>query len=131
MTGKEFDTPAFRLETGSAKGAAILVVEGELDIASAARLVAAVEGLSREGGEPVVLDLSGVSFVDSSGVRALLEVERATQGMGRPLALLRPSTAVTRLLDLIDMRRRFVELEGTDPDSLARLAAAGSQGSPG
>ncbi|HJZ62030.1 MAG TPA: STAS domain-containing protein [Miltoncostaeaceae bacterium] len=130
MTGKDYDTPAFRLEAAPAEGAALLVVEGELDIASAERLVGAVEALSGESGEPVVLDLSGVSFVDSSGVRALLEVERVTQGMGRPLALLRPSSAVTRLLELIDMRRRFVELDATDPASLAR-AAAGAEGAPG
>lgn len=46
-----------------------MVLNGELDLASAAQLVQAASDLGA-GRHPVILDLSAVTFVDSGGVRA-------------------------------------------------------------
>ena len=46
-----------------------LTLRGELDLATAGRLEAALA----DGGGPVVLDLSALTFMDSTGVRTLLE----------------------------------------------------------
>jgi anti-anti-sigma factor len=48
----------------------------------------------------VVADLSGVGFLDSSGLRALLEARDALAVQGRTLELRDPSTRVTRLLEV-------------------------------
>jgi len=82
---------------------------GELDLASAPDLIAA---LTDGAATPVVLDMAGVGFVDSTGVRVLLEAQAASPQ--RVVALMAPSRAVTRVLDLTRLRGRFVEL---DPDS--------------
>jgi anti-anti-sigma factor len=111
---------AFRIEGGVVDGASIIVIDGELDLVSAPHLVEAMSNLA-EGREPVVLDLSSVTFVDSSGVRALLDVERIVGDKGRRLALFRPGVGVTRLLDLVDLRSRFTEVEALDSDTLLAL----------
>lgn len=85
---------------------------GELDLASAPDLIAALAALTDGAATPVVLDMAGVGFVDSTGVRVLLEAQAASPQ--RVVALMAPSRAVTRVLDLTRLRGRFVEL---DPDS--------------
>jgi anti-anti-sigma factor len=109
-----------RIEVGSTEGATLITVDGELDVATADRLVGAVAELV-ERNEPIVLDLRHVSFLDSSGMRALLEVSDHAAGLGRPVGLLQPSIAVTRLLDLVDLRSRFAEIDDVEPATLAGL----------
>jgi anti-sigma B factor antagonist len=50
----------------------VLVVAGEVDMASAPRLRAALSGLATAGGR-VTVDLTAVSFLDSAGIAALFE----------------------------------------------------------
>lgn len=112
--------PGIRIDVTSADGATVVTVDGELDMATAGHLVAAAAGLP-VGHGPLVLDLSRVSFLDSSGMRALLEVSDRAGGAGRPMGLLHPSAAVTRLLDLVDLRSRFAEIDDIEPETLAQL----------
>lgn len=98
----------------------LIVLNGELDLATSPKLTEAISELT-ERREPVVLDVAGVSFVDSSGVRALIESDQALAARGRRLALLRPGPALVRLLELVDMRAQFMEIDGLGPDALARL----------
>lgn len=105
--------------------ALILRLEGELDLAGAPRLTAAVEAwpASPAAGRPLVLDLSGVSFMDSTGVRVLVDAARTARQDEQALALLNPSPAVTRVLDLVDLRRSFVEIADLEAGTLARVGA--------
>ena len=112
-----------RIEVGSAGGAAVVAVAGELDMATADRLVESVAGLP-QAHDPIVLDLREVSFLDSSGMRALLDVSDHADGLGRAVGLLQPSTAVTRLLDLVDLRLRFTEIDDVEPATVARLGVS-------
>ena len=75
-----------------------LKVVGELDVATAPQLRAALQGAVFA--DPPVLDLSELTFLDSCGVHAILEFARAQNGNG-PVVILDPSDAVTRLLELI------------------------------
>lgn len=110
----------FHLAVHEVDGGTVLVLAGDLDLASAPRLAHAVERLTDVPG-PVVLDLRDVAFVDSSGVSALLDVERLVEAKHRRLALLQPAGAVTRLLDLVELRARFYEVERLDEDVLGEL----------
>ena len=114
---------SFRVNSDDVDGASIVVIEGELDLASASQFVELMSGLSSER-VPVILDLSSVTFVDSSGVRALLDAERIVADKGRRLALLRPGVAVTRLLELVDLRSRFTEVDAIDDETLLALQRA-------
>ena len=110
----------FHLVVHEVDGGTVLILAGDLDLASAPRLAHVVERLTDAPG-PVVLDLRDVAFVDSSGVSALLDVERLVEEKHRRLALLQPAGAVTRLLDLVELRARFHELERLDADALDEL----------
>ena len=54
------------------KGPMSFFLEGDLDIASVPSLTAAINGSIGAGG-PITLDLSGLTFIDSSGVGAILK----------------------------------------------------------
>ncbi len=57
------------------KGPMTFFLEGELDIASVPSLEAALNGSIGAGG-PITLDLSGLTFIDSSGVGAILKAAK-------------------------------------------------------
>ena len=73
-------------------------LEGELDMATADDLSQLLREASTLG-DPLVLDFSGVSFMDSSGLRALLERAGKPNGCG-PVVILNPSAQVRRVLDI-------------------------------
>jgi anti-anti-sigma factor len=72
---KAKDTNDLRIESARIDGRYELSLRGELDLASAPELMDAVARLCAEGASEAVLDVGGVEFVDSSGLRALLNVE--------------------------------------------------------
>lgn len=109
-----------RVDVDASEALTLVAVDGEVDIASADRLLDAAR-LAGAGQTPVVIDLSRVGFMDSSGLRALLDLAGNVTNSGRPFALLRPSAAVTRLLDLVDLRHRFVEIQDVDHESISAL----------
>lgn len=76
-----------------------LVVIGDLDVAGGARLERVLLDLD-DAGRIVQLDLSGVTFVDSTGLRSLLAASRRAQIDGRRLGLVNPSQVVRRLLEI-------------------------------
>ncbi|MFN8123781.1 MAG: STAS domain-containing protein [Thermoleophilia bacterium] len=91
--------------------ATVLRLTGELDLATAPDVLAAVEAATGDGTSRLVLDMSGVSFIDSTGVRTLLEANRVA---GNDLSLLAPSPAVTRVLELTELRGHLHEIADLD-----------------
>jgi anti-sigma B factor antagonist len=77
-----------------------LLLAGELDIASAPILEAAIEGLCENGTGTIVLDLSQLTFMDSTGLRAVLAADRLCNGNGHGLSLAGANGAVQRLFEL-------------------------------
>ena len=86
----------------SAPGVVRVVVRGELDLANAPELSELLPRAYAEADE-VVLDLSGIDFIDSSGLCAILAALRKTQSNGKRLAI---SSA------LPPQARRLFELAG-------------------
>lgn len=75
----------------------LIVVAGEVDAHTAstldAHLLAALD-------RPLRLDLAAVTFMDSSGLRVLIDTHQRTADTEHPLTLVRPSRPVTRLLEI-------------------------------
>ena len=74
-----------------------LSVVGEIDAHTAPSLATAITGANRPD---LTLDLAGVAFIDSSGLRVLIEAHRTAVDAGGGLHLAHPSDAVRRLLDI-------------------------------
>jgi anti-anti-sigma factor len=115
------DTPrpgeALRVEAETHPLMGVVRLAGELDLAGAARVTGAVERIAGRG-QAIVLDLRDVTSIDSTGVRTLLDVERRADG---PVALLAPSPAVLRVLELTQLRGRFAEIEDLEDDTIGSL----------
>jgi anti-sigma B factor antagonist len=104
----EESTANFRARAEQLPGSVLIVAEGELDLVGAPRLLEALPG---PGDTPVVIDLGSVGFMDSSGLRSLLEARQRCLDGGRGFALARPSEAVQRVLELVDLLGEFDVVE--------------------
>ncbi|GGT78590.1 MULTISPECIES: STAS domain-containing protein [Streptomyces] len=79
---------------------AILTVGGELDIETATFLHHHVANQFLHGRRHLVLDLSALSFMDSSGLNVVIKGAREAREMGGDLHLVAPTPAVRRLLEI-------------------------------
>ena len=86
-----------------------MTVRGEIDITTAPEFRHAMTDHLWHGPATTLhVDLSGVSFMDSSGVQAMLAVQRTARLMGGGLIVTRTSPHVYRLLSLMGVAARFV-----------------------
>jgi len=74
-----------------------LSLSGEIDAHTAPRVADALAGT---GSTVVDVDMSGVEFVDSSGLRVLVEAHQRLESSGGVLRLVDASPAVRRLLQI-------------------------------
>ena len=84
-----------------------IAVRGEVDIASCPDLDGTVAGLVRDGVDVLEIDLSGVTFMGSSGLASLLRAQRLAVEGGGGVRLLRPSQVVRDLLEMTRLLDRF------------------------
>jgi anti-anti-sigma factor len=91
--------PNFRIETLKSGSRITIKLGGELDSAACGELVSQFERVAGNSSE-IVLDLSEVSFIDSSGMRAIILVERSAGERGVALTTLPPPEAITDLLQM-------------------------------
>ncbi|ANZ43351.1 hypothetical protein BBK82_37620 [Lentzea guizhouensis] len=78
-----------------------------LDVAGSAALLAKLDQLIEEGRHHLVIDVSGVTFCNSSGISALVRSRARAVEMTGSLRLTSPSPAVRRVLDLTGLARMF------------------------
>ena len=77
-------------------------VVGEIDAHSAPALAAALE---ESTADTIVVDMSGVTFMDSSGLRVLLAL--AERSGGRSLQIAQPSRPIMRLFEVSGLVDHF------------------------
>jgi anti-sigma B factor antagonist len=97
--------------------AAVVRVRGEIDLATADRLARALAGCDPSG--LVVLDLSDVGFIDSSGLRVVMMALRDFES--RLGVLFAPGSSVERLFEIAQVRNRIPAFPTQDA-ALAALA---------
>jgi anti-anti-sigma factor len=93
----------FDIEVTTETDVIVARLAGELDLTASERVVEALRPPVAEAVAPrLVVDMSGVTFCDSSGLGALLDVRRAAADAGVDMVLRDVSRQVARLLDLAD-----------------------------
>jgi anti-anti-sigma factor len=95
--------------TTTREGTAVLVaVAGELDAHSVPSLQALTSKLISDGYVRVSLDMSRTTFIDSAGLRVLIELQATLKQQGDgELVLQAPGDAVTRLLQIAGLSEHF------------------------
>jgi anti-sigma B factor antagonist len=88
-------------------GTTVLVVCGELDAYSAPTLDAAVERILAQGADRLVLDLGGVGFIDSSGLRSMIRARKQIGEEPTSLQIRNPQPSTVRLLDITGLTDHF------------------------
>lgn len=87
--------------------AALFIVEGQVDMHTSPELRSQLRGALGEKANPVVVDLSLVSFIDSSGLATLIEALQATGKYGGRLRLCGLSPEVRNLFELSKLTSIF------------------------
>ena len=102
MAPLSFDT------TLSSAGDALIALAGELDLSGAPALDEEIGRLAQSDDvRRVVLDLRGLSFLDSSGLRVVALAARRLMAAGRQLTLVRGSETVQRVFEITRMADRL------------------------
>jgi anti-anti-sigma factor len=112
--------------TGGGDRPLVAAISGDVDIATAASMAEAViAALDAAPACGVVLDFTNVGFMDSSGLRAVLDISRRVDAGTSSLVLMNPNRPVRKLLSLAGLDERMPV--ATSLDRAQELAAqAGS-----
>src|SRR5262249_849229 len=108
MAEQQFDTdatvdvrrPGVVVSVGREDAVGSVVLVGELDLGSVDGFTSAVDEVLGDPPDDVVLDWSGLTFIDSSGVGAYVQVFRRARSAGVRLTLGARSPVVDRVLQL-------------------------------
>jgi anti-sigma B factor antagonist len=95
--------------------AARLTVTGELDIATVPRLEEAVATVLAEGARSVVVDLSRLAFVDSSGLRMFITLNDRGAAEGWSLGLIRPPDPAYSVFQITGAEENLPFIEDASP----------------
>lgn len=104
----------FRLEERRNGDRTVLAVHGELDLATIDGVRARLDALRAER-RPVVLDLDGLDFMDSTGIRLVLQAAQDGAQTGWEFALTRGSYAVRRVFEAAKIEDRLPYVVERDP----------------
>ena len=124
-TPRELARRGFAVECNDTDGGTLLACIGELDLAT---IPAFEDALSRAeaDGRAIVLDLSGLDFIDSRGLATILALDRRVRESGGRLTIVRGPDAVNRMFEIAGVldRLEFVDNSAGPKSAGARRTAA-------
>ena len=94
----------------------VIALSGELDLVNAARWEEQLVGIEADPPGTLVLDLREITFIDSTGLRAVIGASQRAREAGRRLVVVRGAAAVDRLFSVTQLDQRLEIVD--DPDSV-------------
>jgi anti-sigma B factor antagonist len=91
------------VERSSEDGVELVLVEGEVDIASASRLISVLNSSVAEAIKSVVVDLTRVGFMDSTGLALLINAHRRLSLRRKGFAVVCPPGHLLKVFEITDM----------------------------
>ncbi len=110
------------VQTETIDGIPTVIVSGEFDLVLAAAAAPQLNAAIRSGADAVLIDLSAVEFIDSSGLVLLLSTYRLLDRADRKLAIVCPNRSAHRILALTRLDR-VLPIHDTRDQALAALQA--------
>jgi anti-sigma B factor antagonist len=105
------------------EGSTLVGLRGELDVSTTPKVEQALRQLEEEGVPAIIIDLRGLTFLDSSGLRLILDADGRARRENRRLLVVRGTPEVQRVfrVTLTDARIEFIEdpavIEATEGDN--------------
>lgn len=94
----------FQIDVSSAEGdVKVVALRGELDFDGAPAFARALEELRADGEREVIVDLSELTFIDSSGISVLVGAARAATAEQGTLVVAAPTPHVQRVFDIVSL----------------------------
>jgi anti-anti-sigma factor len=87
------------LEVRREGAVAVVLARGDIDLSTLVKASAALDG-ARAGARSLILDLREVGFMDTSGLRLIIEEQRRAAATGYQFAVIRGSRRVQRLFEI-------------------------------
>lgn len=84
---------------------ALVSVSGELDLYTSERLRVAIDEAASVGADTVLLDLSGVGFIDSTALGVIVQETKRLEGRGVALTLVTDDPRTLRVLEVTGLDR--------------------------
>jgi anti-sigma B factor antagonist len=106
------------IEVTQAGPVTVVVPQGDLDMAVADRLRRALGELLDKGRTKLVLDLSGVAYIDSSGLGALVATLKRARGVGADIKLCALQPDVRSIFDMTRLIK-VMEVYGTRAEAVS------------
>jgi anti-sigma B factor antagonist len=105
-----------RLETGQVEvnGKKVLNVTGEIDVYTAPQFKEAVNDILADGEKHLVIDMAGVTYMDSSGFGTLLSATKRLRPQGGTVNLVKVSPAIDRILRITRLNTIFGTYDNVD-----------------
>jgi anti-sigma B factor antagonist len=101
----------FQVDSQPGHGGTCVRPVGEIDMATVGSVQLVIDECVADGCERVVLDLRGVTFMDSSGLHLVVDADAAARAAGWELLLIEGPPPVQRVFEITGLRDRlpFVE----------------------
>jgi anti-sigma B factor antagonist len=109
MSADEQSFELLRIASEHYGSEAIIVLEGEFDLAGTERFWAFADAALAAEPRAVIVDVSGLEFVDSSGLLALMRVRDAAVEIGAAFTIRNPSVALRRIVELAGLEELLAQ----------------------
>lgn len=96
-----------------------VAVAGELDLATSGRLESELRGVEASRPSVLIIDLSQLSFIDSTGLRLIIGAHTRAREEGRRLAIVRGPDAVQKVFHLALLEKRIDFIDDPSGDEAA------------
>ena len=114
----DFEVEATATEDGAST---LISVRGELDLATCGRLAPVAQEV-RSRDRPLILDLTDCPFIDSTGLREVLQIATPADGEATPVAIVSPRGSATSDVFALTRLDEHLRLFATVEDASAWLA---------
>jgi anti-anti-sigma factor len=101
----------FEINVARDRESATVTLAGELDIATVSRVEEAIEATLTDEVQTLTIDLSGLGFVDSSGLRLFIVLDQRAGEQGWELRLLRPDAHVLTVFQVSGVEENLPFIE--------------------
>ena len=110
--------PSLSLETDNTREISVMKVRGRVDSETAPELDDALEKLLQQNRNKIVLDLQGVDYLSSAGLRAIVKAYQAAKKSGGDLRLASVPTPVEMILRTVGMMQ-MLQMYPTEQEAMA------------